>query len=82
MATSRIEGTATLQNAEQPTHEVVALQIVVLDVDLERHVQPVITREAEGLHPLGIDVLLDDSGLALFPVQIQESTRVARACVR
>ena len=61
MATSRIEGTATPQNAEQPTHEVVPLQIVVLDVDLERHVQPIITRKAEGLHPLGIDVLLDDS---------------------
>ena len=36
MATSRIEGTATLQNAEIRTHEVVPLQIVVLDVDLER----------------------------------------------
>mmetsp|Transcript_6468 Transcript_6468/g.15813 ORF Transcript_6468/g.15813 Transcript_6468/m.15813 type:complete len:219 (+) Transcript_6468:1761-2417(+) len=60
-------------------HEVVPLQIVVLDVDLERDVQSIITREAEGLHPLGVDALLDDAALALLPVQVQERARVARA---
>ncbi len=31
-----MEGTATPQNAEKRTHEVVSFQIVVLDVELER----------------------------------------------
>ena len=56
-------------------------RVRLVDFHTGRDVQPIITRKAEGLHPLGIDVLLDDAGLALFPVQVQEHARVARACV-